>query len=416
MTEYYGREGIDGKWLTLKTPDDTSKARKPPGCPKCRSAITSPRYGRAFKSADLEILEKNVIFRMSESLRRVQGLLDGVSADDVKTLLIAEAGTINVPSNSTSQASRKSRQRARTKVAKKQLEVPADCATIDPGNQKLFIISEPVTTVWNKATRRLTNIYAQAIRITQTRSAHSSAWESAFSYLYEREMDEAASDPSHAPRRPKDHALRMARMKVGQPQPRGDKRFQVEAFWVTLNVRFILAELAQEWLDAASSKGKAYPTQERQAWGTFVLFLLDTCTRDAQTAFNIAQDSESRRQMTSSTLYIMRADLERIRFKVKVARQSGTMKESREALITSANQGARTAEETVSLTVQCHLAVLPNDKHDWLAANYTSVARSIVDEWRNIEESVRSGSYYVPLSLDEKMAIVKALDFSASPQ
>jgi hypothetical protein len=68
MQEYYRRDGPDGRWLGFKDPP--TSFRKPPACPTCRQAITSPRYGRVFKRADLDILENNVASQMSQALKR----------------------------------------------------------------------------------------------------------------------------------------------------------------------------------------------------------------------------------------------------------------------------------------------------------------------------------------------------------
>lgn len=51
MSDYYDREGTEGKWTQCKEPPFGFRA--PPVCPTCRAAITCPRYGRIFKRADL---------------------------------------------------------------------------------------------------------------------------------------------------------------------------------------------------------------------------------------------------------------------------------------------------------------------------------------------------------------------------
>ena len=51
MTDYYVRGSEYGPWLNCKEPPLGYK--QPPVCPTCRTAITSPRYGRIFKRADL---------------------------------------------------------------------------------------------------------------------------------------------------------------------------------------------------------------------------------------------------------------------------------------------------------------------------------------------------------------------------
>ena len=53
MSDYY-EQGTDGEWKALKLPAPGYK--KPPTCPTCRTAIRTPRYGRIYKRADLDIL------------------------------------------------------------------------------------------------------------------------------------------------------------------------------------------------------------------------------------------------------------------------------------------------------------------------------------------------------------------------
>ena len=74
MTEFYRRDGADSQWVGFADPP--TGFRKPPTCPTCRTAITSPRYGRIFKRADLDILENNVASQMSNSLEDIRKLID----------------------------------------------------------------------------------------------------------------------------------------------------------------------------------------------------------------------------------------------------------------------------------------------------------------------------------------------------
>lgn len=415
INEYYRREEPDGRWLGLEA--SPSDFKKPPVCPTCRSAITTPRYGRIFKRADLDILERNVASQMSQSLGKVHNSIESWSKTEMEAMLTTEASTIKAVFDPCSEKSWKKRSKARAAVLKEKRELPAAVAALDPGNTSFYAISPAVVKAWKKATQQMLQTYKQAYSISTTRSAHLSAWQSALSCLYQQEMDFATSNPTRAPRRPSEHAMRMAKKNVGQPQPRADKRFLVEAFWVTIRVRFTLADLAQTWLKAVSSRGESYPAAQRQMWAIYGSFLLETCLQDAQIAFDIAQESESRRQMTKTSLLIMRAELERFRFNAEMSRQSGAIKDDRQNLIDSASQKIKDAGNYMTLTLKSHRDVRrprPEEEEIWLDDNFTRTASTIIDEWGSIERSLRSNTFYEPVSLEEQMAIVRAFNFCKS--
>jgi hypothetical protein len=184
----------------------------------------------------------------------------------------------------------------------------------------------------------------------------------------------------------------------------------VETFWVTVDLRFTLASLAQTWLEAASKSGTSYAAKQLQIWAPYVRFILNTCCRDAQIAFEIADQSGSHRQAAKTALYCMRAELERFRFNIHMTRQNGTLKEDRDELAESAAQRANDAEQRSLSTVEGYLRVKGSrEDEQWLEDNFTKISRTITEEWSAIERSLRCDTFYQPVSLDEQMAVVRAL-------
>ncbi|KAJ7091139.1 hypothetical protein C8R44DRAFT_817142 [Mycena epipterygia] len=412
MQNFYTREGAEGKWRGLRSPDDSKgKARAPPVCPTCRAAITSPRYGRVFKSADLDILERNVISSMTKNLNKLQASMAGFAKSNIADALKQGSARLAIPSSgSSTKKQRQSRAKARKNVLKNLQDLPVDLDTLIPSSA-LHAVSPAIADAWKRATRHLTVMYADAMKVATTRSAHINAWEAAFSCLYEQEMNMAIADPMRAPRQPLEHAMRMTRIQVGQPQPRADKRFLVEAFWATLKLRFVIADLARTWMEELL-KVKGFSVDERQKWGSFGLFVLDSCMRDTELAYSIATGSESRRQMTTSALLIIRARLDRFRFNVAMVRASGMFQAERPKLLVDVAHEIEGAEATIASTMNEHVAALPNDGQAWMSDNFSDTAWMIVDEWRKLEKSIKADTFYEALSLDERMAIVRALNFS----
>jgi hypothetical protein len=411
MTDYYQREEPDGKWLRLQDPPTGFKS--PPTCPTCRAAITSPRYGRIFKRADLDILELNVASQMSRSLGKVWSSVQSLSKANSEAAITNAAAGFKLNNGKVSAKARKSRKKERAAMLKAERDVLAPWASLNPGNKSYHGCSEAGATLWRKTTQPLLDAYARAVEIATTRSAHLIAWEAAFSFLYEQEMNSAIKDPENAPRKPTEYAMRAAKSAVGQPRPRADKRFAVEAIWLAIETRFLLTDLTRAWLKAASLKDSSHTTEEHSAWATYISFVLRTCRHDSQIALNIAELSESRKQMTRSQLYLMRAELELFGFNVEMTTRKGTMIEQRENLAVTAGERGQTAEAEMKKVVADHEVVFrSSSERKWLQDNFVGAAQAIVDEWKTIERTIRMDTFYQPVSIEEKMEIVKSMGFS----
>lgn len=410
MTDYYRRNETDETWVGLEAPP--SGFKQPPVCPNCRAAITSPRYGRIFKRADLDILERNLASSMSHGIASIQTSMRSVDKPAMKSALEELGSKTTVPPPSLSPNARKTCQKARAEIIKKTRYVPAPVETLYPDNAKFCGVSPSAAKAWKSIVQPLVQGYSKSIKIASTRSAHINAWEAAFSCIYDQEMDAATADPSRAPRRPAEHAMRMAKSKVGQPQPRADKRFVVEAFWVALDIRFTLAELASALIKASFEKGTSVLEKERYLWAVYCKFLLDVCSSDSEIAFRIAEESQSRRQMTKTAVFIMRAELELFRFNIEMLRHNKALRKDRETLVGRARNKAKEAEVYMSSIQRSHMAIMRPEEEDWLEENFSQTGRLFLEEWRNIETSLRHDTTYEPVSLAEKTQIVQALNFS----
>ncbi|PFH53777.1 hypothetical protein AMATHDRAFT_73192 [Amanita thiersii Skay4041] len=406
LEEYYIKNS-SGKWTGLRSPQNESgERRRRPMCPTCRTEISSPRYGRIFKSANLDILERNIISHMSNRMNDVQGLFERIVKEDIKEAMGRQVKPH--PLHITPKQRRVHRQNQRAVLKETQPPV-VHLKNLTPDNQRLFSVSPPTSAAWGRIVRPLTRIYKDAATICNLRSAHTKAWEAAFSFLFDQEMDKVVADPSHAPRRPREYAMRMARLNVGTLQPRADKRFQVEAIWITLQIRLLMVEFAYMWLQNVLWLNSP---AERQAWGVYTAFLLETCLRDVEMANTIAKESESRRQITTSVLFGLRIKLEQFRLDVEMSRQSGTWTlDERTRLAKLAAEQIKEVNDIMYETVRDHYMVLPHDVPAWIRDNFSDAATAIQIEWNKLERAVVRDTFYEPVSLDEKMAVVKAFNF-----
>ena len=409
LHEYYFRDEL-GRWKGLKAPP--SEFLKPPACPTCRSAITAPRYGRVFKSADLDILENNVASHMSQSLVYLQSDINTVSKDQLAVHLREAAAKVAIVRHSVPIKHCQKNQAIALKAIRFS---PIPLLTIDPANASLHAISTDEARLWRKVTQKLLGAYNRCVNVANTRSAHLRAWEASFSYLYQREMDTAAEDPEHAPRNPHEYAMRAARMGVGLPQPRADKRFVVEAIWTSITVRLLLVDLTIAWSKALQARER-YPAESRRAWATYISFLLRSCAADLDIASTITEESESRRQFTKCALLKMRVDLEQFRFNLETTKQSGKLADVRQKLEERVRSKLNTSLKTVQSVLSRHRRAqngTSQSEEVWLSANFTQASNVIVKEWETIAQSIRNCTFYQPVSLDELTAIVKSFHFGA---
>jgi hypothetical protein len=417
MQDYY-QANEDGHWIALQTPP--IDFRKPPTCPTCRTAVTANRYGRVYKRADLDILENNVAFRMSRSLgaigKRVEALQLEISR--LEETLRNEAASEKLRTLKAVNSS-SSRQRQQKAILQQTRSIPLALSALDAGNAELHGISASEVKPWHSIVRGFTAAYRETSSVAATRSAHIHAWEASFTYLYQKEMDFAAQNPETAPRNPHEYAMRIAKLRVGQPQPRADQRFLVEAFWTSTHIRLALVSLARTWVAALSSR-PSYPQENQKLWNIFISFILRSCIQDCNIALAITRESESHRQAVKTSLLIMRVEFEHFRFNVDVCRTMGQFEDGREQLAERAknrhqdalekSKGTRTAHLKVARTEQMQL-----QEREWLTVNFIDPVQGIIHEWEKLARSLRMDTFYEPVSLKEMEDIVRGFNFCELP-
>ena len=73
------------------------------------------------------------------------------------------------------------------------------------------------------------------------------------------------------------------------------------------------------------------------------------------------------------------------------------------------------AEVQMEDTVNAHLVRIEigsrQQEEVWVEDNFTSIAKTIVSEWMEMKQSIKMDTFYQPLSLDERMQIVRAMNF-----
>lgn len=305
MTDHYIQDDATGMWKGLKTPP--SDFLRPPLCPACNSAITSPRYGRVFKRANLDILERSVASGMSRTLNTIRAQMLRLSKQSLLTELKLAAATVAVKKSLASSKRCLQKQTAFLKTVRRS---PVPELALDPADSTLHAIFAGEAQAWRSILGGLLSIYSRCVKVADTRSAHRRAGEIPNTYLRHTGTGMDVRGLHAMP-------VRSARIDTGFPPPRADARFAVEAIWVSVEVRFLLAELTTAWLEALQQRRVKYPAGNQRAWASYIAFVLKSCAIDADLALTTASKSESHRQVTKSTLLKMRVELEQFRFNLE---------------------------------------------------------------------------------------------------
>ena len=174
---------------------------------------------------------------------------------------------------------------------------------------------------WNKVVRDLLKLYKRVADVARTRGPHVQAYGAALATLYRLELSAIASDPERATDTPEPVAMAEVNKKIGQPPHKADTRFQVEAFFLSLELRYTLAEIAQSHIEGlnVSSRDEIVLRHER-LWRSFVSFIYESCVRDAEKALKIAEKSSASRLAAHAGVNILRGKLELFRFEILAER------------------------------------------------------------------------------------------------
>ena len=264
---------------------------------------------------------------------------------------------------------------------------------------------------WRRIVLPLLTAYTDAYKVATTRSSHKHAWDAAFTALYQKEMDLAVEDPLHAPRDPQEHAMRMARLRIGQPRPRADERFVIEAFCATISIRLTLARLAHSWLETCRTKVKDYPSENRRMWGSYVSFVYQTCREDGRIALELANKSESHRLKPKIVLLQMKAEFEQFRFNVEMTKLTGQYGiDKRQELTASAEKKEAQARQDKGNIEQLRYFRTQIAGQDGFQTvqNFTAAASALLEDWKGLIRSIRQDTFYQPVSREEMVDIVKA--------
>ena len=423
MSEYYEIDPI-GVFTATKAPP--AYYQNPPSCPTCRGPITALRYGRVTKRANLDILEQKMASTMSSILEEISPQIVDISAklegakDDAKKI------PSSAPEKGTEDSDRLLEDRM-TRFGQELEPLPLEVIHQD-GMTTLHGFSEEESKAWDKVVRGLLKLYERVTGVARTRGPYMQAYDAAFATLYRLELAAIESDPGRICDMPELLATEEVIRKIGQPSHKADTRFQVEAFFLSLELRYILAEIAQsriEGLNTEGSGGEGTTTHER-LWRSYLSFIYESCVRDAEKALSIAQKSTALRQAARAEVHILRGKLELFRFQILTERTLLNRKRlldttHRQELSANAQQEAKKTATQLSILEKTYIydrrvADMDELKAErvWFSQNCREKSDKYLEEYNKLANYLLTEGGYAPVSLQEKADVVKAFGLCKS--
>lgn len=417
MRAFYMVDDATGSYLgTQKPPIDY---QSPPTCPTCRGPINALRYGRVTKRATLDILEQNVASQMSRSLESLGPAL-GEAAASVESL----KERVKILTQDTTSLSVINQAKREAGIAKSSEPLSPLLLNLNAMNS-IHGFSPSESRIWQTVIKPISKPYGAAHKIAATRSAHVHAYEGALATLYRLELESVANNPEIITDSPEEFAFTAVKRKIGQPPPKADSRFQVESIFYTIELRFMLAEVGRARIEGLNpSFTDPLGRQHKETWKSFVEFLYDSCIADGRKALEVAKGSSASKQAARCGVYVIKAEFEHYRFsvlmKAKTFRvQDPDYTDKRMMLgddVAGKNFSMRLERQRLQRE---YIRSRPSqsikdivESRQWFEENCNSKIARVIDDMQELEDHVRKGGTYEPLSTSEIKDIVKAFNFS----
>ena len=423
MSEYYEVDPMTGRYLEMRAPP--VKYQTPPTCPTCRGPITSPRYGRVTKRANLDILEQNVASNMSKRLDKHRPSIEAISAG-LEASETAAKGIANGDDFASEDEFTRICEKRKESFGKPSEPLPVDMLRNLKAHHGL---SKKEADAWKKIVKEVNQVYDAIANVASERSAHVTAYEAAMATLFKLEMEAIALDPFKAGGKTQHEAAFAAvNAKIGQPPHKADRKYHIEAFLLSIELRLMLAQIASARVaELPLTSNEPNQPQRRKIWTTFVGFLYDSCIKDCAKAISLARSCSATRQEARTSMVNLRCNFLRFRFhtleqrrKIQISGNSVNVQQRmRTNLGTLVSEQRAVAQQELLEVRTRYLQNRPvnsreemNEEILWFGDNCSSRAEKIFAAYQDLHEHVlKAEMFYESVSLQEKEDIVKALGF-----
>ncbi|CAE6412268.1 unnamed protein product [Rhizoctonia solani] len=249
---------------------------------------------------------------------------------------------------------------------------------------------------WRKAVSKVMEPYEAAYGVACELDPSVQPYESSLERLYAEELSKSGEIPvsttDPAQQRLQQLAGKIAHARIGHPRPRASDRFTVEAFWVTIEI-FVLVGLA---ISGACEEvwQRNVPGANLVHWDNIAEFLLLRASKDAETAYRLADESKSWNKAILCRLLILQTQYEYASHRCRVAIRNGSLS-NRETRDEYHDMCIRNIEQIQDLQ-----ASIPQDyqvgaerdsvlgatdvKAEWVEVHFEYPSDMILDAWSDL--------------------------------
>ncbi|KAG8922700.1 hypothetical protein FRC01_013709, partial [Tulasnella sp. 417] len=374
---YYTRR--DGVWSELAaTPTDIQKSL---ACPLCRGPVNAKRYGRIQRRADLDMAEQNVANSSRRALQEAERSVREFNLDQECGLLAQTLAGENLrePGNDEERDKPTPADAAKSEFIASKSLFPIDPEAMRGKTLRQFGLSIAAGRAWNKCIWNLVTAYQTAVTISHERFPLLRTYDAAVSELNRHYSQLLASGDLDAPDGVsfQDFALLKAKTASGFPAPpKAHLRFRVEAFWTAIDVRFKIVALIESLTLHPSLRN----SQILEGLRAFNNFLMDCVQHDAQRAIDLAEESQSQRQVLRSALLLMRARWQAFAIKTTSWRPAQSNPAVLRERVTEAEAGCAKAKRNLERRRRAFLEKMGGhpDDQTWAYENFVQPAEEIV--------------------------------------
>ncbi|QRV96757.1 Zinc finger, NF-X1-type [Ceratobasidium sp. AG-Ba] len=409
LGDFYSRNPSTGKWAHAITPETHGESRSRPVCPTCRGDITALRYGRICKSSNLAIMQHNISTKMSKSLSLAEKTLDKASTNLEASINSAINGCESyIPATAESKTKAKDQLDI---LLRQQPDFPTPLPALD-NLTEYHALPSNYAKIWRGVVKNVLTAYGQARQVSTRRDSMAQTYEASLATLFQEEMSSFVLHPERAPRDTEQAALRLARMRIGQPPPRASLRFAIEAFWITIRILLMLAETAEQASKVIRTRDSS--VENCGPWIKLAEFFLERAVHDSLVALNLAEVSESWNKAAKCQVVIMQTRFEQIAQRCRSSLEDGTLSPAtRSALLQLCDQGYEDAVELRSkVTREYMMRWSPEhraSRTEWIELHFHKPTVPILEGWRDLKRSVNGGTWYSTVTREENRSVMRAL-------
>lgn len=395
-----------------------------PTCPSCLEPITALRYGRVTKRANSDILEQTLATNMFNTLRCSSSAVTLTGANIHKLEELAENLKFR-------EASRDSGELPGLEI-KRYVEMLHEPFPAELFDENAMVLVHGLCGLdaqdWDTVVRDLIQTYHGVVAVAKTRSDHVGAYDTTLRLLYQLELKEIAADPVRDIERPETIAMKAVRRKIGQPPHNAFQRFQVEAFMISVEVRFMLGQVARaRFIHLSSTPGDSFMVHARQLWSKFIAFIYQSCIIDCRKTILIAERSLASRQTARAAMMQLQAEFEMFSFETMIRREE-IFKEplfqkrttARDSLIEKVHSAKANAKYFLERVMDSYLGTRPtatsnaselSRERSWFLKNCEKRAQQILKDYDGLSDFVTKGISYQFLKYRERVNPIEVSRF-----